>query len=193
MIEIDGIIISEDILEEEFFCDVASCRGMCCVEGDSGAPLLLEEVDRLEENFPGYEKYLTEKGREQISKQGFMVVDIEGDYTTPLVDGAQCAYSFKENGVTMCAVEKAFQSGESTFRKPISCHLYPIREIHFKNGSTGLNYHRWSVCASARKLGKIKGVKVYEALKEPLTERFGEEFYKKLETAAELLKNYKDK
>lgn len=193
MIEIDGIIVSEDILEEEFLCDISSCHGMCCVEGDSGAPLLLEEVESLEQSFPAYEKYLTKQGREEILKQGFMVVDEDADFTTPLIRGCECAYSYKENGITKCAIEKAFRLGKCTFPKPISCHLYPIREISFSNGSTGLNYHRWSVCEVARVLGKKQGVKVYEVLREAIERRFGEEFYNKLKTAAELLKKYKDK
>ena len=111
------------------------------------------------------------------------------DYTTPLVDDAECAYAYTEEGITFCAIEKAFREGKTTFRKPISCHLYPIRLMNFSNGTVGLNYHRWSVCEPARQCGKRLGIPVYKALREPIIRRFGEEFYKALETAEQLLKN----
>ena len=118
-----------------------------------------------------------------------MVVDEDGYYTTPLVDDAQCAYAYEENGVTLCAIEKAWAEGRTTFRKPVSCHLYPIRLVRFSNGTVGLNYHRWSVCAPARECGRKLGIPVYKALKEPIVRRFGEGFYRALEAAEELLKN----
>ena len=112
----------------------------------------------------------------------------DGDLTTPLVDDAQCAYTYTENGVTLCAIEKAWAEGKTPFRKPISCHLYPIRVMRFSNGTVGLNYHRWSVCAPARRCGARLGIPVYKALREPIVRRFGEEFYKALEAAEELIK-----
>ena len=175
MIEIDDKIVSADLLRECFACDIAQCKGICCVEGNAGAPLEADEVEILEREYPNYKPYMTAEGIESVEQQGFMVVDEDGDLTTPLVDDAQCAYTYTENGVTLCAIEKAWAEGKTPFRKPISCHLYP-------------NYHRWSVCAPARRCGARLGIPVYKALREPIVRRFGEEFYKALEAAEELIK-----
>lgn len=193
MIEIDGKIVSDDILTECFACDIARCKGKCCVDGNSGAPLEMEEADILEEEYENYKPYMTPEGIESVERQGFMVVDCDGDYTTPLVDDAECAYSYRENGITLCAIEKAFREGKCSFRKPISCHLYPIRLINLSNGTTGLNYHRWNVCSSACDNGRKLGIPVYKSLREPIIRRFGEEFYKALECAEDLLKSYDKK
>ncbi len=187
MIEIDGKIVSTELLRECFACDLAQCKGICCVEGNAGAPLEIEEVDTLEEEYPHYKPYMTPEGIRAVETQGFMVVDVDGDYTTPLVNDAECAYACREGDVTMCAIEKAWREGKTPFRKPISCHLYPIRLINFSNGTVGLNYHRWSVCEPARRLGRKLGIPVYKALKEPIIRRFGEEFYQALEAADQLL------
>lgn len=189
MIEIDDKIVSADLLRECFACDLSQCKGICCVEGNAGAPLEVEEVDLLEAEYENYKPYMTSEGVKAVDHQGFMVIDDEGDYTTPLVGDAACAYAFEEGGITLCAIEKAWREGKTPFRKPISCHLYPIRLVNFSNGSTGLNYHNWSVCASARTCGKKLGIPVYKALKEPIIRRFGEEFYKALEAAEEYIKN----
>lgn len=193
MIEIDDKIVSSDLLRECFACDLGKCKGICCVEGDAGAPLELDEVDLLEEEYENYAPYMTEQGRQEVERQGFMVVDSDGDYTTPLVNNAECAYAFSENGVTFCAIERAYREGKCSFLKPISCHLYPIRVKQFSNGSFGLNYHRWSVCRDAVECGKKIGLPVYKALKEPIIRRFGEEFYKALECAEELFKEQNSK
>ncbi|MBR2331685.1 MAG: DUF3109 family protein [Alistipes sp.] len=193
MIEIDDKIVSSDLLRECFACDLGKCKGICCVEGDAGAPLELDEVDLLEEEYENYAPYMTEEGRQEVERQGFMVVDSDGDYTTPLVNNAECAYAFSENGVTFCAIERAYREGKCSFLKPISCHLYPIRVKQFSNGSYGLNYHRWSVCRDAVECGKKIGLPVYKALKEPIIRRFGEEFYKALECAEELFKEQNSK
>lgn len=193
MIEIDDKIVSSDLLRECFACDLGKCKGICCVEGDAGAPLELDEVDLLEEEYENYAPYMTEEGRREVERQGFMVVDSDGDYTTPLVNNAECAYAFSENGVTFCAIERAYREGKCSFLKPISCHLYPIRVKQFSNGSYGLNYHRWSVCRDAVECGKKIGLPVYKALKEPIIRRFGEEFYKALECAEELFKEQNSK
>ena len=193
MIEIDGKIVSDDILTECFACDIARCKGECCVDGNSGAPLEMEEADILEEEYENYKPYMTPEDIESVERQGFMVVDCDGDYTTPLVDDAECAYSYRENGITLCAIEKAFREGKCSFRKPISCHLYPIRLINLSNGTIGLNYHRWNVCSSACENGRKLGIPVYKSLREPIIRRFGEEFYKALECAEDLLKSYDKK
>ncbi len=188
MIEIDDKIVSTDLLTDCFACDLSLCKGICCVEGNAGAPLEMEEVDLLEEEWENYRPYMTPEGVEAIEEQGFMVVDCDGDYTTPLINDAECAYSFQENGITFCAIERAWREGKCGFQKPISCHLYPIRVARFSNGTVRLNYHRWSVCRSAVECGRKLGTPIYQSLKEPITRAFGEEFYARLEEAAQLIK-----
>lgn len=190
MIEIDGKIVSTDILTENFSCDLSKCKGICCVEGNAGAPLEDSEIDLLEDEYEAYKPYLKLEGIEAIERQGVVVVDPDGDLTTPLIDDAECAFSFEENGVTLCAIEKAWREGRSKFRKPISCHLYPIRVVKFSNGTVGLNYHRWNVCASAVKCGKKLGIPVYKSLKEPIERCFGTEFYHALEEAEKFIKSH---
>ena len=188
LIEIDDKIVSADLLRECFACDIAKCKGICCVEGNAGAPLEAEEVGILEREYAAYKPYMTPEGIEAVERQGFMVIDEDGDLTTPLVGDAECAYTYQENGITLCAIEKAWLEGKTAFRKPISCHLYPIRVVRFSNGTAGLNYHRWSVCAPARECGRRLGIPVYKALREPIVRRFGEEFYKALEAAEEFIR-----
>ena len=187
MIEIDDKIVSADLLRDCFACDLAACKGICCVEGNAGAPLETDEVDTLEEEYPNYKPYMTPEGIRAVEAQGFMVVDEDGDYTTPLVDDAECAYACTEEGITFCAIEKAFREGKTTFRKPISCHLYPIRV-----GNYGLykavNYHRWDVCKAAMLLGQKENLPVYKFLKEPLIRKFGEDWYAELELVVEEMK-----
>ncbi|MFR9523146.1 MAG: DUF3109 family protein [Rikenellaceae bacterium] len=187
MIEIDDKIVSIDLLRENFACDIMQCKGICCVEGNAGAPLEIDEVDILEQEYPAYKKYMTQEGVKAVEEQGFMVVDSDGDYTTPLVNDAECAFAYWENGVTLCAIEKAWRAKETQFMKPISCHLYPIRLINFANGGVGLNYHRWSVCRSACENGAKLKIPVYQSLRQPLERRFGEEFYQALDAAAKML------
>lgn len=192
MIEIDGKIVSTDLLTECFACDINACKGQCCIDGDAGAPLTLEEVDILEQEYENYKPYMTAEGIAAVESQGFMVVDFEGDYTTPLVNNCECAYTFvNEHGLTLCAIEAAYRDGKCSFIKPISCHLYPIRVVEFSNGTVGLNYHRWGICSSACKNGRKLGIPVYKSLKEPIIRQFGEEFYSALECAEDLLKNSK--
>lgn len=189
MLEIDNKVISLDVLTERFSCDLAKCKGICCVEGNAGAPLEDDEVDVLESEYDAYKPYMTPEGVEAVERQGFMVVDADGDYTTPLIDDAECAYSFDEGGVTYCAIERAWREGKTQFQKPISCHLYPIRVQRFRNGSYGLSYHRWSVCSDAMACGKLNGTPVYRSVKDALIRRFGEEFYAALEQAEEFISN----
>ncbi|MFI3319808.1 MAG: DUF3109 family protein [Rikenellaceae bacterium] len=188
MIEIDDKIVSMDLLQECFACDISKCKGICCVEGNAGAPLEFEEIDILEEQYSAYRPYMTAEGIEAVERQGFMVVDSDGDYTTPLVNDAECAYAYVENGLTLCAIEKAWRAGECSFPKPISCHLYPIRLLNLSNGSVALNYHRWGVCGSACENGKKLGIPVYKSLQTAITRRFGAKFYEALDAAAEMLK-----
>ncbi len=189
MIEIDNKIVSIDILREQFACDIAACKGICCVEGNAGAPLEGDEATILEREWEAYKSYMTKEGIASVEQNGFMVIDDDGDPTTPLVNGAECAYTYQnEDGITLCAIEKAFLEGKTDFRKPISCHLYPIRVLKFSNGSEGLNYHRWGVCSSACRRGKELQMPIYKSLKEPIIRAWGEEFYNALTAAEEMLK-----
>ena len=191
MIEIEGKIVSADLLRDKFACDLSQCKGACCIEGDAGAPLEIEEVDILEEEYENYKPYMTPEGIKAVEEQGFMVVDSDGDYTTPLINGGECAFTCYDNGVALCAIDKAYREGKCSFQKPISCHLYPIRVMKFKNGTYGLNYHRWAVCGSARECGKRLGLPVYKGLKEPIIRAFGEDFYRQLELAEDMVKETK--
>jgi len=189
MIEIDGKIVSTDILTTDFLCDISECRGICCVEGNAGAPLEDDEPDILEENYPLYRPYMTAEGIESVERNGFMVVDTDGDYTTPLVNDAECAYSYNENGVTLCAIEKAYMEGKCNWRKPISCHLYPIRAVKFSNGGIGLNYHRWNVCCPALECGRKAAVPMFRMLREPIERAFGPSFFDALCEAEKYVKS----
>ncbi len=188
MIDIDGKIVSTDIITEKFLCDLGRCKGICCVEGNAGAPLETEEARVLAEEYSAYKPFMTAEGVAEVERQGFAVIDADGDLTTPLVGNAECAYSYRADGVTLCAVEKAWAEGLTTFRKPMSCHLYPIRVVKFGDGSLGLNYHRWAVCEGARVLGHEKGVPMFRMLREAIVRRFGDEFYSALEAAEKYLK-----
>ena len=185
MIQIDDKLISEDLFSEEFVCNLAKCKGICCVEGDAGAPLDEDETKILDEIYPKIKPYLRPEGIQAIEEQGTYTLDFEGDLVTPLVNNAECAYViFDKKGYTKCAIEKAYEDGVIDWQKPISCHLYPIRITEYSNFSA-INYHEWDICSDACTLGKELGVKVYQFLKKPLIRKYGEEFYQTLSEAAE--------
>lgn len=185
MIQIDDKLISEDLFSEKFVCDLTKCKGICCVEGDAGAPLDEDETKILEEIYPKIKPYLRPEGIKAIEEQHTHTVDIDGDLVTPLVNNAECAYViFDENGYTKCGIEKAYEEGVIDYQKPISCHLYPIR-IKSYSDFDAINYHEWNVCSDACTLGKELNVKVYKFLKKPLIRKYGEEFYTILSEAAE--------
>ncbi len=189
--DIDGILVSSDILTVCFACDYEKCKGACCIEGDSGAPLLEDEETFLEDSFEQYEEFLTPEGKAVLNNQGFATMDFEGDFVTPLVHNRECAYArFDEQGNCLCAVEEGVRKGcaQNDFIKPISCRLYPIRVATLKNGSTALNLHRWEICKDAFERGAHLGIPAYKFLKEPIIARFGEEFYHALEAAADSMK-----
>lgn len=177
MIEVENKLLSEDLFDEYFCCDLTDCKGACCIEGDSGAPLEMEEITLLEEAIDAIRPYMSEKGIEAIEKDGVFTIDIDGDYTTTLIDGGECAFVFRDKGIALCAIEKAYREGKIENIKPISCHLYPIRRKRFKGGMEGLNYHRWSVCGGAVRNGTAKKCKVYEGVKNAIERAYGEEFY----------------
>jgi len=186
IIQIGDILISEEVVTEFFCCDYAKCKGRCCIEGDGGAPLLEEELESLEECYPAFSPLMQEEGRASAQKSGFFEVDRDGDLVTPLVNGCECAYSFfGEDGSCMCAIERCFESGGCSFRKPISCSLYPIRVTNLTGGGKALNLHRWGICADAFEKGRREGVRVYQFLREPLTRAFGGDFYEQLCASAE--------
>lgn len=168
MVEIGRAIISRDVFEKHFMCDLLKCKGACCVEGDSGAPLTNEEAKIIEENYLSFENYLPESHKREIKKQGYSVIDSDGDLVTPLVDNRQCAYSFfDEKGILKCAIEKVHFEGKIDFRKPISCHLFPIRITEYKRFDA-VNYEALKICKPARKCGKVNEMPLYRFLKEPL-------------------------
>jgi len=190
MLQIDDTIISLDLLDEKFVCDLASCKGICCIEGDDGAPLEPEEVKIIEDLLPIIWNDLTEKSKEVIRNQGVSYIDDDGEPVTSIVNGAECVFTYTDSsGICKCAIEKAFREGKTDFYKPISCHLYPVRLQKYVD-YTAVNYHRWSVCNCARKLGVNLQIPVYRFLKEPLIRKFGNEWFEQLEIAANELRVY---
>ncbi|SUB89975.1 Protein of uncharacterised function (DUF3109) [Porphyromonas macacae] len=191
MIEIDDKIISEDILEIYFSCDYEKCKGVCCVEGESGAPLEEGETELIRKYLPEIKPYLSSKALEIIEKQGVSYFDEDGDEVTSIVNGKDCVFTtYDKNNNCLCAFEKLYRDGVIDFCKPLSCRLYPIRLIRSKQ-FTALNYHKWSICKCALKKGRKEGIPLYRFLKEPLIAAFGQEWYNKLETCAEMLKTQK--
>lgn len=187
IIQIGNILVSEEVVTEYFACDYAKCKGICCIIGDSGAPLEEDELQDLEENYPEYSKLMRPQGLAQVAKDGFFSIDRDNDLVTPTVDGSgECAYTtFDRDGNCFCAIEKCFFAGTVKFRKPKSCWLYPIRVTKLSDGGLALNLHRWGLCMDAYEKGKREGIRVYEFLREPLSAIFGEDFYSALEAAAE--------
>ena len=183
MIIVGNTIVSDDIADCRFRCDLACCKGACCVEGDSGAPLREEEVAVLEALLPEVEPYMTPEGIAAVHAHGVAIRDNDGDLGTPLVDGGACAYiTYDGNGCALCAIEKAYRAKNfqfSTFNyqfpKPVSCHLYPIR-VEDYGEFTAVNYHQWDICRCA----KGNGEPLYMYLKEPLVRRFGQQWYDEL-------------
>ena len=184
--QIDNVLISTEIITEKFCCDLDACKGECCVEGDAGAPVTLDEVAAIEDAVDSVWDSLNASAQTIIDKQGVAYTDQEGDLVTSIVGGKDCVFTYHENGCCFCALEKAYRAGKTKFCKPISCALYPIREVHLKNGLVGLNYHRWDVCKEAVKKGRELDIPIYKFLKDPFVIRFGEEWYKMLEECAQI-------
>ena len=183
MIELDGKLLSADIFKKEFVCNLGACKGACCVEGNAGAPLDEEEAKLLDQLYPKFESYLTDAGRAAVQIQGKSVQGI-GELETPLINGKECAYTvFEKDGTASCGIEKAYIDGKIAWKKPISCHLYPIRIAKYTDFEA-LNYDRWSICSAACSLGEELKVPVYQFLKEPLIRKYGPDFYNELENVA---------
>ncbi|MCU0387317.1 MAG: DUF3109 family protein [Chitinophagaceae bacterium] len=187
MIIIDNILVSDEVVEEQFVCDLIKCKGGCCVDGDAGAPLLPEERANIDEVLPVVKQYLGERSLEEIEKQGNYVWNDEFGWVTPAIDGGICVYAVTdEKGIVKCAIEQAYREGKVDWKKPISCHLFPIRIKQSEHGDQEyVNYEpREDLCKPACKLGKKLKVPVYQFLKEPLIRKYGQEFYDTLEEIA---------
>ena len=180
MIVIQHTVVSDDVAENFFVCNLDACKGACCVEGDLGAPLETEELAILQQEYPKIEPFLNDAGRAAIAAQGLYIEDWEGDYSTPTINDRECAYAlYDERGILKCGIEEAYLAGATTFKKPISCHLYPIRVTKYE-GFEALNYDRWDICSPACSFGAKLGVPVYKFLKEPLERKYGAAWYAEL-------------
>jgi len=187
MLQIQDTIISFDLFEEHFVCDLTACKGICCVEGDAGAPVEEDEIACLEKTLSVVWDDLSPKAKKVIEKQGVVYRDIHGEFVTSIVDGKDCVFTcYDDNACCRCAIEKAFNEGKTDFYKPVSCHLYPVRVVRHKE-FRAVNYQRWHICKAATVFGKKQNIKVYQFLKEPLIRKFGEEWYQQLMIAAKEL------
>ncbi|MGN1375050.1 MAG: DUF3109 family protein [Prevotella sp.] len=184
ILQVGDVLLSPDIITECFCCDYEKCKGACCIEGDAGAPVTLDEISEIENALDKVWHYLSAGAQAVIDKQGVAYSDRDGELVTSIVGGRDCVFTCYDKGCCLCALEKAFAGGKTGFCKPISCALYPIREKRFSNGMTGLNYHRWEVCKDAVIKGRNLNIHVYEFLKEPLTRRFGCQWYEELQELA---------
>ena len=191
ILQVGKVLLSTEIVTEYFCCDLSACHGQCCVDGESGAPLTLDEAAELERLLPMIEDSLSAEARKVIDDQGVAYVDVEGDLVTSIVNGQDCVFTCYEDGCCLCAAERAYREQLTDWCKPISCALYPIREKRLSNGYVGLNYHRWSVCDPARRKGQELRLPLYRFLKAPLTRRFGEAWYKELEATVDALQAMK--
>lgn len=186
ILQVGDVLLSPDIITEQFCCDLDACHGICCVEGDAGAPVTIEEISPIEDSLDTVWNELSAQAQAVIDKQGVAYADRDGDLVTSIVNGKDCVFTCYDNGCCLCALERSWREGKLTdFCKPISCALYPIREKQLGNGLTGLNYNRWDVCRDAAAKGKKLGLPVYKFLRGPLIRRFGEDWYKELEEVAE--------
>lgn len=205
ILQVGDVLLSPDILTEYFCCDLEACGGECCIEGEAGAPITMEEIDHLEAVLAEVWDDLSPKARKVINREGVSTIDPEGDLVTTIVNGKDCVFTCYGDltlppaeeggaptivkGCCLCATEKAFREGRTNWPKPISCYLYPIREKRLSNGTVALNYHRWKVCEQARKKGRELNLRVYQFLKDPLVRRFGADWYGELEELVDALKS----
>ena len=181
MIRIGNALISEDLLERQFACDLNACHGKCCVAGEAGAPLSQEETVILDSIYTSIESYLRPEGREAIATQGTSISNEQGELETPLVNGNECAYViFDDKQTALCGIESAYREGIIDWIKPLSCHLYPVRALELDE-LTALNYHHWPICSAACDLGKMQKTPVYQFVKEALVRKFGLSWYLALE------------
>lgn len=181
MIVLQHTVVSDDLKDKFFVCNLEKCKGACCVEGDLGAPLEDEELTLLQENYELIKPYLSPEGQLAIAEQGLYIKDWEDDFSTTTIGNRECAYAIYDDNLTLkCGIEQAYLDGKITWRKPISCHLYPIRITKY-DGFEALNYDKWQICNAACSFGQDLGVRVYQFLKEPLIRKYGENWYNELE------------
>ena len=184
MIQLGKTLISEDIIENDFVCNLAACKGACCVEGQSGAPLENDETEILTAIFEQVRPFLRPEGVQAIISQGSFVKGDDGEWETPLVNNQECAYViFDAGGIAKCGLEEAYNRGATPWKKPISCHLYPVRVKEYSQ-FTAVNYHKWTICDPACSLGKELQLPIYKFVKEALIRKFGEAWYSELERLA---------
>ncbi|MCI6619884.1 MAG: DUF3109 family protein [Prevotella sp.] len=188
ILQVGDVLVSPDIFTVKFCCDLEACHGACCIEGDAGAPVSMDEIAAIEETLDTVWPALSASAQAVIDRQGVAYVDREGDMVTSIVGGKDCVFTCHEGGTCLCAIEKACREGRCQFCKPVSCALYPIREKRFGDRLVGLNYHRWKICAPAVRRGEELGLPLYVFLKEPLIRRFGTEWYAELCSVAGQLK-----
>ena len=191
ILDVGGVLISTSIITEYFCCDLSACGGACCIEGDAGAPVTLDEVGEIEASLDAAWPMMSAQAQAVVDRQGVAYTDQEGELVTSIVNGKDCVFTYYDcvdsmsTNCCLCALEKVCREGRTRFMKPISCALYPIREKRFGGGLVGLNLHYWVVCDAAYKKGRELNLPVYRFLREPLVRRFGEEWYRELEQVAE--------
>ena len=187
MVQIQQTLISDDIFKEHFICDLCKCKGQCCVDGESGAPLEQHEFEEINEILPLIWDDLSLAAQELINEQGIAYTDYDGELVTSIINGEECVFTyFDDNGVCKCVIDNAYREGRINIQKPISCHLYPIRLKEYVE-FTAVNYHKWSVCESATVLGRQQGLPLFRFLKEPLIRKFGENWYNELCEVADVI------
>lgn len=194
MLQIKDTLVSLDLIERFFCCDLDACLGACCIEGDSGAPVTEDECRAIRRVLPQVEPLMLPAACHAVRERGVSYIDVEGDLVTTIVDGRNCAFTcYAPGGKCLCALEQAYREGKTDFCKPQSCHLYPVRLKQY-DGFIAVNYHRWKICKPAEVLGRKLGIRAYQFLKEPLIKRFGQEWYDELSlVAGEYLKQFGDK
>lgn len=194
MIQIKDTLVSLDLIERYFVCDLEACLGQCCIDGDAGAPLAPGEAEKIADVLPEVEPDLAPRALQAIKEEGASYTDPDGDLVTQIVDGRDCVYTcYAPGGKCLCALERAFRAGRIPDVKPISCRLYPVRVKRY-DSFTAVNMHRWKICRPAETLGRKLGVRAYQFLKEPLIARFGKDWYDELDLAAtEYLRQFPDK
>ncbi len=185
MLQIKDTLVSLDLIEQFFCCDLDACLGQCCIDGDAGAPVTEEECEAIRAALPVVEPLMLPRGVDEVRRNGVSYIDEEGDLVTTIVDGRNCAFTcYAPGGKCLCALEQAWSQGKTTFRKPSSCHLYPVRLTQYPT-FTAVNFHHWKICKPAHVLGRKLGLRAYQFLKEPLIARFGRDWYDELCLAAE--------
>ena len=187
ILQVGDVLLSPDIITERFCCDYEKCKGICCVEGDAGAPVTLDEIAEIEDSLDAVWPQMSAQAQSVVDCQGVAYTDRDGDLVTSIVNGKDCVFTCYENGGCLCSLEKAHAEGKINFVKPISCALYPIREKRFSNGLSGLNYNRWDVCKDAIEKGKALDLPLYKFLEQPLRRRFGDEWYEELCQLADVI------